>query len=81
MNSRDPIELLSEKTNEDIKAFMESLHDVDKNSPPSSVDWLDWCRKINDDHSVKDSDYAVNPGVVNSYHLIPEIFSNSTNAI
>lgn len=31
MSSKDPIELLSEKTNEDIKSFMESLHEVDKN--------------------------------------------------
>jgi len=53
---------------------------VDKNDLDSGSRWLDWCRRINADHAVKDSDYEVKPGVINSYHLIPEIFLNSENS-
>lgn len=66
----------------DAKDFFKHLllKSLDKDGLTSDVKWIGWCRKINKDHVVKDSDYTVNPGVINSYHLIPEIFSNSADS-
>jgi acetolactate synthase-1/2/3 large subunit len=83
----DPAELTKPFPRIDLPIVSEAKHffmgllsnSVDKNDLDSGPKWLDWCRKINEDHAVKDSDYGVKPGAINSYHLIPEIFLNAEN--
>ncbi len=61
--------------------FFELLNQgIDKTELSSNANWLSWCRRINEDYSVKASDYETKPEVINSYHLIPEIFSLSLDS-
>jgi acetolactate synthase-1/2/3 large subunit len=44
--------------------------------------WVNWCREVNNNFAIKESDYLVKPHVINPYHLIPEVFKLAdTNTI
>lgn len=41
--------------------------------------WIEWCRYVNQEFAIKDSDYPIRKDVINAYHLIPHIISSALN--
>ena len=60
----------------DAKHFFDSLNLASPSIPKIETGdtWVNWCRDVNENYSIKDSDYLVKPDVINAYHLIPDIF-------
>jgi acetolactate synthase-1/2/3 large subunit len=57
------------ETMEYLELASEDLEDHSK--------WITWCAAVNQDYSIKDSDYPVKEDSINAYHLIPEIIRNA----
>lgn len=66
----------------DSKQFFELLlsQTLENVENTAKSKWIDWCRQINKEYSVKSSDYPVKPDVINAYHLIPEVFSIASDS-
>ena len=66
----------------DSKQFFELLlgQTLENVENASTSNWIDWCRQINKEYSIKESDYPVKPDVINAYHLIPEVFSMASDS-
>ena len=67
------------KIQSDAKSFFDLLNVATSRNLGAEKyrNWVDWCRKVNNDYSIKDSDYLVKSDVINAYHLIPHIFLNA----
>lgn len=60
----------------ELKLFFSSFQkilDQNKTTTLCNSNWISWCRMVKNEYSIKDSDYPVKEGVINAYHLIPEI--------
>lgn len=63
----------------DLRGFFEGIEELfkDTENHEDRKSWLDWCREVNQEYSVKDADYPVKKDSINAYHLIPEIIRQS----
>jgi acetolactate synthase-1/2/3 large subunit len=64
------------KFNLDAREFFTrviELVDTQKNYN-NAEKWLQWCRLVNQNFSIKESDYPQRDSVINPYHLIPKFF-------
>ena len=59
----------------DLRDFFENLSTISSlpTSLPDTNVWIKWCTKVVGKYSLKDEDYLKRAGVINAYHLIPEI--------
>jgi len=67
-----------------LRDFFSSIHEVAeiKFDANQRAKWLAWCRMVNDNFSIKDSDYSSTDGYINPYHLVPGIIDSApSNAI
>jgi len=62
-----------------LKDFFASIHKITeiKFDLNQRARWLAWCRMVNDNFSIKSSDYPSSEGYINPYHLIPGIIDSA----
>jgi len=61
----------------DAKIFFSAMLKVSDGSKPDTSQWVEWCRYVNKEFAIKDSDYPTHEDVINAYHLIPYIISSA----
>ena len=62
-----------------LKDFFASIHKITeiKFDLNQRARWLAWCQMVNDNFSIKSSDYPSSEGYINPYHLIPGIIDSA----
>jgi acetolactate synthase-1/2/3 large subunit len=62
-----------------LSDFFASIHEVSeiKFNLEQRTRWLNWCRMVNDNFSVKNSDYLSSKDSINPYHLVPGIINSA----
>jgi acetolactate synthase-1/2/3 large subunit len=70
-----PIPKVDETIHSSIKSFIDRAYAYPVNLPIWD-NWIDWCQAIQKEFKPKNSDYKIEVGRINAYHIIPSIFSN-----
>jgi acetolactate synthase-1/2/3 large subunit len=61
----------------DAKNFFAELMKLPSGTNSEVLQWIKWCRYVNQEFAIKDADYPVRKDVINAYHLIPHIIASA----
>lgn len=61
----------------DSKDFFLELIRLPSGTNSDVSPWIKWCRYVNQEFAIKDSDYLTRKDVINAYHLIPQIIADA----
>jgi acetolactate synthase-1/2/3 large subunit len=80
---RKPFPQIDLKIGLDLRDFFQYLSRLDLLSDVTGKKnkWLSWCEEVREKYALKDEDYPVRRGVINAYHLIPEIIRQSPSDV
>jgi len=80
---RKPFPQIDLKIGLDLRDFFQYLSRLDLMSDDTGKKnkWMSWCEEVRKKYSLKDEDYPERKGVINAYHLIPEIIRQSPSDV
>jgi acetolactate synthase-1/2/3 large subunit len=61
----------------DAKNFFAEVMKLTGGTNSDVTQWMEWCRYVNQEFGIKDSDYPIRKDVINAYHLIPHIIASA----
>jgi acetolactate synthase-1/2/3 large subunit len=61
----------------DAKNFFAEIMKLTGGTNSDVTQWMEWCRYVNQEFGIKDSDYPIRKDVINAYHLIPHIIASA----
>ena len=63
--------------NSEAKDFFANLLKFPSGKNSDFSQWVEWCRYVNEQFAIKDSDYPIRKDVINAYHLIPHLVASA----